>query len=46
MWSDPLFSVFSVLAPSVEAVEIFEPFVSFDDVFALVGLVQQVSLLE
>ena len=39
-------SVFSLSAPFAEAVEIVDPFVSSDVVFALVGLVPQVQLLE
>ena len=45
VWFDPPFSVFSVSAPT-ESVEIVQPFVSCDVVFALVGLVPQVQLLE
>ena len=44
VWLDPLFSVFSVSAPFPEAVEIVHSFVYV--VFGLVGLIQQVQLLD
>ena len=46
VWFDPPFFVFSVPTPYTESVEIVEPFVSSDTVFVLVGLVQQVQVLE